>query len=144
MKIVADTNVLVSARIVPIGKPAAIFHQIGLFEHVTSPEILAETESVLHRRHIQRRYKLTNEDVADFIRYLRDVSTIIEPVAEVSGVSVDPDDDKFLSLAIEAGADYVVSGDPHLTDLGGYAGITIVTPARFLDLLSAATRQETS
>jgi len=36
MKIIADTNVLVSVRIVPVGKPAAIFRQIALFEHVTS------------------------------------------------------------------------------------------------------------
>ena len=140
MKVIADTNVLVSARIVPVGTSAAIFRQIALFEHVTSPEILAETEQVLHRKHIRQRYHLGAEDITQYIALLRDVSTVIEPTEHVTVVHADPDDDKVLSLAKEVQADYIVSGDPHLTDLGEWAGIAIVTPAQFVVILPTLSR----
>jgi len=46
-------------------------------------------------------------------------------------VVADPDDDVFLRCAVVAGAACVVSGDRHLLDLGGYAGIPILTVRDF-------------
>ena len=40
----------------------------------------------------------------------------------------DPDDDLFVTAAVEGQADYIVSGDPHLLDLGEYLGVKIVSP----------------
>ena len=54
----------------------------------------------------------------------------------MSVVTVDPDDDRVLEAATAAEADYIVSGDHDLLDLGSYDGITIVTAARFLEILS--------
>ena len=54
----------------------------------------------------------------------------------VEGVSVvqdDPDDDKFLALAIASGVEYIISGDKHLLHLGAYENIQIMTPASFLN-----------
>ena len=48
MKVVLDTNVLVSALIVKTGKPAQILRRIESFELLLTPEILAETERVLN------------------------------------------------------------------------------------------------
>jgi predicted nucleic acid-binding protein len=45
----------------------------------------------------------------------------------------DPKDDKFLSLALAAGADCIVSSDADLLALHPYRGIAIVTPAVFLE-----------
>jgi predicted nucleic acid-binding protein len=44
-------------------------------------------------------------------------------------VAADPDDDRFLELAVDGRADLVVSGDPHLLRLGAFSGIPVVTPA---------------
>jgi putative PIN family toxin of toxin-antitoxin system len=144
MRVVADTNVLVSARIVAHGKPAAIFRQIGLFEHVTSPEILQETEQVLNRKHILQRYRLSSADIEQYIGFLCAVSTVVENVPTIDPVSADPDDDKFLALGHHVSADYIISGDPHLTSLNEYAGIAIVTPARFLAILPGHPSQVTT
>ncbi|MEW5986854.1 MAG: putative toxin-antitoxin system toxin component, PIN family [Chloroflexota bacterium] len=135
MKVVIDTNVLVSARIGPLGKPAQIMKRVGTFEHLTSSEILAEAKEVLHRRHIQRRYHLSAEDINTYLNRLQDVSTILDPSTAVAVIKDDPDDNIFLAVAIEGGADYIVSGDLHLIRLGKYEGIPILTPARFLELL---------
>ncbi len=47
----------------------------------------------------------------------------------------DQEDDVVLACARDGQADYLVSGDPHLTKLGEFAGIKIVTPDRFLAIL---------
>jgi predicted nucleic acid-binding protein len=44
-------------------------------------------------------------------------------------------DNKFLACALEAKADYIVSGDPHLTELETFKGIPIVIPRAFFELL---------
>lgn len=43
------------------------------------------------------------------------------------------DDDLFLEIALETEADYIVSGDPHLTERGSFHGIDIVSPSDFLE-----------
>ena len=53
----------------------------------------------------------------------------------IEAVSKDPDDDKYIAAGIEGRASFVVSGDPDLLDLEEHAGIRIVSPRGFLDLL---------
>ncbi len=54
---------------------------------------------------------------------------------EVRGVSSDPDDDKFLACALEARADYIVTGDPDLLFLKYYHVVNILNPRDFLENL---------
>ena len=42
---------------------------------------------------------------------------------------------KYLSCAIDAKVDFIISGDIHLLNLGEYEGIRIVTPAQFLEIM---------
>ena len=55
MKIVADTNVLVSALIQPKGIPAQIMAHQAAFALVATEEILSELQRVLHYRRIQKK-----------------------------------------------------------------------------------------
>ena len=141
-KVVPDTNILVSALIKKVGKPAQILRSLGRFVLLTSEEILAELEEVLHRRHIQHRYHLSDADIAEYLTWLRTVAHLV-PVPTIQAVITDdPDDDKFLACAIEGGAAFIVSGDPHLLDLEEYQGIRILTPAAFLNLLERGMAEE--
>jgi putative PIN family toxin of toxin-antitoxin system len=137
MKVVLDSNVFVSALIVTAGKPAQILRRLGAFDLLTTEEILAETERVLNYNRISRRYGLSSQDIAAYIQRLREASRVLRATLRVEVIKDDPDDDKFLALAQEAGADYIVSGDPHLTRLSAYEGIPILTPARFLEVLKS-------
>lgn len=136
MKVVLDTNVLVSALIVKAGKPAQIMRHTSAFTLLMTDEILAETGEVLGRKHIRRRYPVTDADVKAYLRSLRAVSTVIKVELRVDIIKRDPDDNQFLALAKAGAADYIVSGDLDLTDLGAYEGIPILTPAQFLDVLA--------
>jgi predicted nucleic acid-binding protein len=51
----------------------------------------------------------------------------------VKAVLADPEDDVFVSCALNAGATYLVSGDQHLLELGQYAGVKILTVREFLE-----------
>jgi len=54
---------------------------------------------------------------------------------ELRVVEDDPTDDKILACVVEGQVDYVVASDKHLLEIGPYAGIPIVTPRRFLELV---------
>ena len=46
----------------------------------------------------------------------------------------DPDDDKFIDCAVEAHADYIITGNKHLLDLKNFGKIEIIKPEVFLDI----------
>ena len=136
MKVVLDTNVLVSALIAKEGKPSQILRQITKYTLITSKEILIEVERVLHYDRIQKRYNLSNEDIDAFMQNLREVSKVVSVTKQVEVIKDDPDDDKFLACALEANADYIISGDTHLIKLGVYQDIPILTPTKFSEILA--------
>ncbi|MBI4492031.1 MAG: hypothetical protein HY690_04490 [Chloroflexi bacterium] len=68
---------------------------------------------------------------------MRGEATITPLTAVVQGVATHPEDDLVLATAVSAGADYLVTGDHHLQELGTYRDVTILSPRAFLDLLTA-------
>lgn len=135
-RVVLDTNVLISALIVPVGKPAQILKYLEELTLLTSEPILIEMERVLHYSRIQKRYKLNDEIINLYLERVREVSSIVHVETEVLVVEDDPDDDKFLACAVDGEAEYIVSGDPHLLTVKEYEGVKILTPSDFLALLS--------
>ena len=64
------------------------------------------------------------------------VSPTGAPSIALAVVRDDPHDDKFIECAMQESADFIVTGDSHLWQLGEYQGIQIVTPAVFLAVLA--------
>ena len=56
---------------------------------------------------------------------------------EIRVVPDDPDDDMVVATALAAEAEYLVTGDRHLLSLGSYQGVSMLKPARFLEVLDA-------
>ncbi len=61
---------------------------------------------------------------------------------QLPGVTRDPKDDAIVACAREAGADYIVSGDRDLLDLGEYKGTRVVTPREFVEMLASEPGQD--
>jgi putative PIN family toxin of toxin-antitoxin system len=135
MKVIFDTNVWVSALITPGGISARVFASQARFQSITSEEILAEVEKVLHYDKIQRKRGLTDEEIADYMQFIRLISRVVMVHEQVNLLEVDPSDNKFLACARAAQAAYIVSGDPHLTRLGSFEQIEILPPGEFLKRL---------
>lgn len=136
MKVVLDTNVLVSALIVKLGKPAQIFKQLDKFDFYLSKEIIKEIDKVLHYKRIKKKYNINDYDIKNYLRYLKSIAKMYKTKNKVFIIKDDPDDNKFLVLAEEQKVDYIVSGDPHLTNLKYYKKTLIVTPAKFLKIIN--------
>lgn len=137
MKVVLDTNIIVSATIVEHGHSNQII-EAWLKEKIdllVSPAIIEEIEDVLTRPRIVRQQWMNPEKVQEFIVLLKTVALSTPGRLKLKAVTSDPDDDKFIVAGVEGGADYIVSGDPHLLEVKEYGGVKIVTPARFLKLL---------
>jgi uncharacterized protein len=143
MRVVLDTNVLISAFISDQGSPAqllALCHAGGL-ELLVSPDTLAELRRVLTYPRVRKRLSYTDEQINQYIGLLEEIGVVITPPSVARVVLGDADDDKFVALALAGGAQYLVSGDAHLLSVGRYQGITILKPAAFL-LLWQALQQE--
>jgi len=102
----------------------------------TAEEILQEIcQVLLEKPHIRNRYRYSDNTVEVFINYLRNISTVVVQLPDIRIIERDPKDDMIISCAVAASADYIVSRDRHLLDLGNYQQIQIVTPEDFMRIL---------
>ena len=135
---VLDVNVIISAVLGALGFPRLVVKALraGRFVAATSAGIIAEVETKLRLPRISRRYHLTETDVAWAVELLTTFAQdVTVPAHEVPAVTGDPEDDLVLATGRLVHADYLVTGDRGLLDLGSYAGMKIVTPREFMGLL---------
>jgi putative PIN family toxin of toxin-antitoxin system len=135
---VLDTNVLVSAAIQANGIPAQIIAQAEeRFSWLTRDYILGETARVLARKHIQGKYRqrVTSTPRNEFLTEVRRAAVVVDVKTALS-VGPDVKDNPVLACAVDASAQYLVTGDRHLLELGRYQAIQIVRPTEFLESLS--------
>jgi len=137
LKIVLDTNVFVSALINPHGKPAQILNYV--FENkirlFASPSIIEELQPVLSYPKLVKRHGLEKQELKEFISDLLSIMSLVEGKKAIELIAEDPTDNNYLSCAVDAKADFIVSGDTHLLNLGEYEGTQIITPTQFLGVL---------
>ena len=139
MKIVIDTNVVISGLISPSGPPAQIIDLwiSNEFTVCLSTEIMEEYLSVLLRPKFQRigtskeRYRLISQLVK------LENTKMVDPDFQLDIISEDPDDNIFLECALEANAEIIISGDDHLLNLAEFEGIYILRPIEFLQMFFA-------
>lgn len=129
MKVVADTNVLVSALIFPGGPPEAFYRLAleGRIELVTSRPLLAELGRVLTEK-----FGWAPDEAEEAVGQLIRLAEIVEPDETISEIEADPADDRVLEAAAEGMVGTIVSGDSHLLALGSWRGIPIQPPAAFV------------
>lgn len=134
MRLVVDTNILISALLVGTSLPAhlVVLWREGWFDLLTSAEQLDELMRVT--RYPKIRERLAPALAGRLINELRDVAFVVSDMPIVS-VSPDPYDNYLLAMASGGGADFLVTGDKRdLLDLRLYAGAKIVTVRDFLIL----------
>ena len=133
IRVVIDTNVLISALLQPQGLPAHV-----LLTTIAGPnarlcvsgEVYAEYEEVIRRP----RFKRSENEIANTLRAIREVGVWVKPTLKVRACT-DPDDDMFLECAQAARAHYLVTGNPRHFP-AKWAETLIVTPHQFLDAIA--------
>jgi hypothetical protein len=137
MRVVLDTNILVSALIAPAGYPAAIYNawEQGQFLLLTCAEHLDEIRSTLQKPRIAgliRPYK-----AGRLINQIKKLAAQVPSLPRVQR-SPDPDDNFLLALAEAGAADYLVTGDKSgLLTLRRHKATIIVAARDFAERLAA-------
>jgi putative PIN family toxin of toxin-antitoxin system len=142
LKVVFDTNVFVSSLLVKEGRPARVLDAWRDQQYllVISPAIIAEIQTTLNYPRIRRKYAITDEEVEGLCSLLEQDALLVPGDAQVTGaIPEDPADERVLACAVEARADFIVSGDHHLLNLETYQGIPILTIRAFLERLGEET-----
>jgi uncharacterized protein len=129
-RFVLDTNVIVSAVLLPRSVPRQAFDLAFIRGIVlVSDSMLAELDDVLHRSRFER-YVSEAERLQFLAKFIRD-ATVVE-VAEVITDCRDSKDNKFLELAVRGGATGIISGDADLLTLHPFRDIPVMTPQAFV------------
>ncbi|MGH9675072.1 MAG: putative toxin-antitoxin system toxin component, PIN family [Bryobacteraceae bacterium] len=131
---VLDTNILVSALMVQVGYPAAIYRawQEGFFTLLICADQLDELRATLHKPAIAERkpYK-----AGRLVNQLKKLAEDIGPLPRVER-SADPTDDFLLALSEAGKADYLVAGDGGLLALDRHKVTRIISASDFAALFA--------
>jgi putative PIN family toxin of toxin-antitoxin system len=134
VRCVFDTNVIVSALLSENGKPAQAFqYALKNGKILLSRDSLKELNEVLGRKKFDR--YITSERRKDFLRTFVSLAVLVEIVETVAECR-DSKDNKFLELAINGNAQYIVSGDEDLLVLHPCRTVNIVTVEQFLRMIN--------
>jgi len=139
IRVVIDTNVVVSANLVDEGPSAAVL-SLAIDKKIrmyVSAAVLAEYEEVLHRPRLKFAPKRIEDSLAD----IRDAAELVQPTRNIEEIRRDEPDNRFLECADAAGAEYIITGNiKHFPRV--FENIQIVTPQQFLQLIVPQLAQE--
>jgi uncharacterized protein len=137
MKLIIDTNIFYSA----IGFDNAIYDFVySVFASVNcrvycSTAIMDELKAKLFSPKFDQKTKnrLSEKQKSEFISILTDNVIFVESFEKLA-ICRDPDDDKFLELALAIDADFIISGDKDLLELTQFQNTKILKPSQFIAL----------
>lgn len=135
LKAVIDTNVIVSAVIGKSTTFSRIYNAFvnNLFTPVLSPPLQEEILSVIRKPRIRKYFRA--EEIRRFKELIKVDTILVTPAKKVS-LCRDAKDNIILEAALEAKADFIVTGDNDLLALKPLFDIPIINPRQFSDILN--------
>ena len=130
MKIVLDTNVLVSGLLTPFGSSGEIVRMVsaGIFILQYDARILLEYQEVLYRP----KFQFNKEQIDTLLDYVKKNGQVI-PACPLQQRLPDPDDEFFLEIAIAGRAACLITGNKSHFPRQSRPGIKILSPSEFID-----------
>lgn len=105
-----------------------------LIQLFASLDILQEINRVLQYEKILRILKRSRIEPSSIMATIVSLSSLVDVKTTVHAIEEDPSDNHVLACAKEASAQFIVSGDRHLLQLGHYGNIRILTASSFLEM----------
>ncbi len=131
MKIVLDTNIVVSGLLQPQGNPAQVLALVlsGAIQVCRDERILAEYAEVLARP----RFKFDPKRVRDVMNKIEADGLAVDATGQQDLDLPDADDEPFLAVALAASVDYLMTGNLADYPSDKRRGCTVVSPAAFME-----------
>ncbi|MFA6107081.1 MAG: putative toxin-antitoxin system toxin component, PIN family [Patescibacteria group bacterium] len=135
LKVVLDTNIIVSAMHRNEGSPALIVSSVlnGKLKLCLSDEIFSEYAGVLNRPRF--RY-LDRPAVKKVLAQLNKKSLRVCPKETIDIIKDDPEDNKFLECATEARADFLITGNKKHFPFSKFGKTAVMSPGEFALVLA--------
>lgn len=132
MKVVIDTNILVSAAIAGRKPESVIIWIIAQsdYQWIVSADILAEYQEVLARKKL----KLTDDKRNKWLGLIQNSTQLIEVLTKID-FPRDYKDAKFLECAITSDADFFITGDRDFTEVKSLGNTLIISVSLFAELI---------
>jgi putative PIN family toxin of toxin-antitoxin system len=131
LRFVIDTNILVSSILISSSKPDYALKKVRNIGNILLSETtFQELEEILYRPKFDRYVSLITR--IEFITKLKSESNLIK-ISEKITICRDPKDDKFLELAVNGQANFIITGDEDLLVLNPFRNIEIITVNEFLN-----------
>lgn len=127
MKIVVDTNVLISAFVFGGNAERVLEHVLTSEEMVVSEFIFSELKRVLSEK-----FEIPDDKINRILSSLNQAALVLSPNNPLPTVCRDPDDNNILQLAAFSNADFIITGDKDLLVLNSFGATSIVSPTAFL------------
>jgi putative PIN family toxin of toxin-antitoxin system len=141
IRAVVDTNVVISG-IFWGGVPSRVYDALVMqrFQVLVSPDTMDEFKDVVTRPQFAARLVFLGTSADELVTSYQMACVTVDPAPIPTDAVRDPKDVAILACATGGNADVIVTGDRDLLVLEQYAGIRILTPASFLDLLDTESR----
>ena len=134
--IVIDTNVYVSATTIYQNSPSRQVLEAlrnNQIKVVISEPLLKELANTLAKPRVRKFTRFSPEQEKFYVESVREMTQVISGDNKIN-VSPDPDDNHLFSCAIEAGADYIISGDKrHVLSIPEFRGVQTILPRDFVE-----------
>lgn len=132
MNVVLDTNVLLSSTLWDGSEAQKLLFKLirSDIKVFTSPDILSEYERVL-----KRDFDYSDGEILNILEKVLAFAALVKPSEKIAVVKEDPDDDKIIECAVAANAEYIITYDKHLLNLGRFRGIKVVKPNEVLRMI---------
>ena len=135
-RVILDTNVLLRRLLLPASKPARVVRRfLDRAQPIVSEETLKELAATLSRPKFD--LYVSRLDRQKFFELFARVAEWV-PVTTTIRRCRDPKDDKFLELAVDGKADWIITGDKDLLELSPFQSTSILNPAAVLVLPDTA------
>ena len=138
-RVVLDANVVISALIRPDSAPGRILKAAvegRALRALLSRPLVEELRRALGYPQLRPYLKMSSAEADEFVLLLEQIADAVNlDDHPAPGVCRDPHDEPYLQTALAGRADYVVTGDRDLLDLGEVEGIPILAPAAFERIL---------
>jgi uncharacterized protein len=128
LKVVFDTNIYISAFVIPGGNAEKAFLQAinGDFELYASIAILTELAGKL-----EEKFRWEKQKIAQLLTHISKTAKVLKTSPYIKILADEPDN-RILECAIEAKADLLVTGDKHLLKIKQYEDFRVIKLADFL------------
>jgi len=133
VKAVFDTNVLIAAFLTEgLCSGLLLRARKHAFNLVLCDDIIGEFQGILTKK-----FKLSSSDLSEITTIVTEAaSEMLHKTDSLGRICRDPDDDMVIACAVDANADYIVTGDEDLLILKRYKDIVIINPRNFESLFA--------